>query len=161
MEEQGALRRLPEGLEVPPPTQVLASDWKDDMERWPAVSYKEIDLDLVNYLLFDEGVDGEQMENYKSMESYRSNYFQSGKIDAVVICSSQGFAFLKAEMTPSRAVNGSKHDAWVMTTTDGVVETAYCSCTTGRGRTRSHAGAMLWKVSTNLLHSVSLCYYMY
>ena len=36
----------------------------DDMKQWPDVSYTNI----VNYLVFSEGVNGEEFYNYKSTE---------------------------------------------------------------------------------------------
>ena len=64
----------PDSLEVPHPATV--SSWEDDMKQWPTVQYAHI----VNYLMFSEGVDGEEMGNLKSMEFY--NYFNSGKVSA-------------------------------------------------------------------------------
>ena len=87
---------------------------------------------IVNYLVFSEGVDGEEMENFKSMESY--NYFHSGKVGAVYVATATAdLLYLRAEVTPSQDVNNTKHQAWVLTTTKGVVETAGCSCAAGLG----------------------------
>ncbi|XP_076843040.1 core histone macro-H2A.1 isoform X3 [Brachyhypopomus gauderio] len=44
------------------------------MKLWPEVS----DIDIVNYFVFPEGVDGEELRNYKSTEAY--NYLYSNKI---------------------------------------------------------------------------------
>ena len=117
-----------------------SSAWIDDTKRWPPMDYKNI----FNYLVLSEGVDGESMENYKSMDSYV--HFESGKVGTVLVYeAAPGFLYLKAEVRPSQPVNNAKHTAWVLTMSDGV-ETAGCECLAGRGRSCSHAGAILWKV---------------
>ena len=50
--------------------------------------------------------------------------------------------YLKAEIIPSQDVS-CLHQAWVFTTTEGVVQTAGCSCIAGLGKTCSHAGSIL------------------
>ena len=138
--EEKVLRRQPDSLEVPHLSTISA--WDDDMKRWPTVQYAHI----VNYLVFSEGVDGEEMENFKSIESY--NYFHSGKVGAVYVATATAdLLYLRTEVTPSQDVNNTKHQAWVLATTESVVETAGCSCPAGLGKTCSHAGSILWKVS--------------
>ncbi len=39
-----------------------ATSWIDDMKQWPAVTY----IDIINYLVLSEGVDGEELRNYKA-----------------------------------------------------------------------------------------------
>ena len=139
--EPTCLKHARDGIELVHPTKVPSSAWIDDTKRWPPMDYKNI----FNYLVLSEGVEGESMENYKSMDSYV--YFESGKVGAVLVYeAASGFFYLKAEVTPSQSVNNAKHTAWVLTTSDGVVETVGCECLAGRGRSCSHAGAILWKV---------------
>ena len=49
----------------------------------------------------------------------------------------EGCLFLSADVTPSLAlaVNNAKHRAWVLTSTEGRVETADCTCLAGLGET--------------------------
>jgi len=122
-------------LSVPHPTKLTsATSWIDDMSQWPAVTY----VDIINYLVLSEGVDGEELRNYKSTKAY--NYLHSNKIGRILSHNHQQFTFLKAEVEPSQTINKPNHIAWVM------VQTAGCSCVAGPGRSCSHAAAVLWKV---------------
>lgn len=67
----------PDGLKLPTPTNI--STWSDDMKLWPPVDYR----DIVNYLVLSQGVDGEEMRNFKSMESYQ--YFHAQKVSKFVV----------------------------------------------------------------------------
>ncbi len=42
-----------------------ATSWIDDMKQWPAVTY----IDIINYLVLSEGVDGEELRNYNIIDS--------------------------------------------------------------------------------------------
>ncbi len=60
---------------VPHPMKLTsATSWIDDMKQWPAVTY----IDIINYLVLSEGVDGEELRNYKSTKAY--SYLHSNKI---------------------------------------------------------------------------------
>ncbi len=51
---------------VPHPMKLTsATSWIDDMKQWPAVTY----IDIINYLVLSEGVDGEELRNYKSTKA--------------------------------------------------------------------------------------------
>ena len=118
---------------------VTAAGWLDDMKQWPELQEK----DLINYFILSEGVDGNEIQNWKSTEAY--NYLHSGKI-GIVLCRKEGdFTFLKAEVEPSQSVNKAKHKAWVLTEAN-VIQTVGCSCIAGKGRSCSHAAAIIWKV---------------
>lgn len=119
----------------------LITEWVDDMKRWPPVTYG----DIFNYMVLSVGVDGASMKNFKSTEAYQ--YLHSGKVGRVLLHKvSDKKLFLKATVNPSQASSHS-HNAWVLITTEGVVETTGCSCIAGLGRSCSHAAAILWKVS--------------
>ena len=66
---------------------------------------------------------------------------------------------LKAEVTPSEAVTATKHTAWVLVTSAGVVETAGCACVAGQGESCSRAGTILWKVSLNTV--LVFCFHLF
>ena len=51
----------------------------DDMKQWPDICY----IDIVNYLVFPDGVDGKELCNYKSTEAY--NYLHSNEIGKVLV----------------------------------------------------------------------------
>ena len=76
-------------------------------EAMPNVSY----IDIVNYLVFSEGVDGGELSSYKSTEAY--NYLHSNTIRKVLLKKHSEFIFLKAAVEPSQSVNQAKHTAWI------------------------------------------------
>lgn len=51
---------------VPKLSLLTLTEWVDDMDHWPDVSY----ILIVNYLVFCVGVDGEELRNYKNTEAY-------------------------------------------------------------------------------------------
>ena len=59
----------------------------------------------------------------------------------------------------SQAVKATKHTAWVLVTSAGVVETAGCTCIAGQGESCSHAGAILRKVSLNTV--LVFCFHLF
>lgn len=84
-------------MKVPHPSTL--TEWVDDMKQWPDVSY---------YFVFSEGVDGEELRNYKSTEAY--NYLHSNKIGKVLCKKKKGeFTFLKAQVEHSQSTNKPKH----------------------------------------------------
>ncbi|XP_048091752.1 uncharacterized protein LOC125289110 [Alosa alosa] len=110
------------------------------MKLWPDVSY----VDIINYFVLSEGVDGETLRNYKSTEAY--NYLHSNKIGKILCTKYNEFIFLKAEVEPSQSINKPKQLAWIMTRPIGIIETVGCSCIAGLGKSCSHAAAVIWKV---------------
>ena len=56
-------------VKVPHPSTF--TEWVANMKLWPDVSY----VDILNYFVLSEGVDGETLRNYKSTEA--SNYLHS------------------------------------------------------------------------------------
>ena len=86
--------------------------------------------DIFYYLVLSVGVDGSAMKNFKSTEAYQ--YLHSGKVGRVLLCESEkeDYVFLKAAVNPSQASTPS-HSAWVLTRTDGAVETTGCTCIAG------------------------------
>ena len=44
----------------------VLTQWADDMKQWPDVSY----IDIVNYLIFSEGVDSGDLCSYKRTEAF-------------------------------------------------------------------------------------------
>ena len=90
-------------LTVPHPS--VLTEWADDMKQWPDVSY----IDIVNYLVFSEGVDGGELCNYKSTEAY--NYLHSNKIRKVLLKKQQ---VVISEGRWCRAQGSGRKYAWNM-----------------------------------------------
>jgi hypothetical protein len=128
---------LKDHIIVPNPSKLTG--WVDEMKLWPGVSH----IDIINYFVFSEGGDREEMRNYKSTEAF--NYFHSNKVGRIFLCKHEDYVFLKAEVDRSQSAN-HKVIAWVMLQPSGLIETVGCSCMAGLGRSCSHAAAILWKV---------------
>ena len=69
-------------------------------------------INIVNYLIFSEGVDYGELHSYESTEAY--NYLHNNKIRKVLLKQHSKFIFLKAAVVPSQSVNQAKHTAWIM-----------------------------------------------
>ena len=69
------------------------------MKLWPGVSH----IDIINYFVFSEGGDREEMRNYKSTEAF--NYFHSNKVGRIFLCKHEDYVFLKAEVDRSQSAN--------------------------------------------------------
>ena len=90
------------------PQLSVLTKWADDIKQWPDVSY----INIVNYLIFSEGVDGRELCSYKITKAY--NYLHSNKIGKGLLKKHSEFIFLKAAVAPSQSVNQAKHTAWIM-----------------------------------------------
>ena len=66
---------LKDHIRVPNPSKLTG--WVDEMKLWPGVSH----IDIINYFVFSEGGDREEMRNYKSTEAF--NYFHSNKVGRI------------------------------------------------------------------------------
>jgi len=76
------------------------NNWTDDMRYWPNIMYG----DIYNYLISSKAVDGAEMKNYKSLQSY--NYFQSGNVDKILhYVGVNNRIYLKADVRASQTVN--------------------------------------------------------
>lgn len=122
------------------PKDVKHQEWKDDIREWPQVEYG----DIYNYLILSRACDGEEMKNYKSLDSY--NYFKSGSVGKILHFAIKDRAVLKSEVRPSQKVNSDFHNAWVLCDMVGTILTGGCSCMAGNSKTCSHVGALLWKI---------------
>ena len=92
------------------------TEWIDDMRSWPNLMYG----DIYNYLITSEAVDGEEMKNFKSLQSY--NYFQSGNVDRNLhFVAPDNNIVLKANVRSSQTVSRT-NDAYVVCTKEGTVE---------------------------------------
>ena len=116
--------------------------WEDDIKQWPRVTYSRI----FSYFIESVASDGEAMNNLKGSEGYQ--YLHSNKVGRVLHKAIGDYVYLKADVEPSQRLNVSHHQAWVLVLAlTGEIQTAGCSCIAGQGRSCSHAGAILWKVS--------------
>lgn len=116
------------------------------MKGWPSVEYG----DIYNYLIHNRASDGEQMRNYKSLDSL--NYFKIGCVGRVLhynfkhVNTHENFVLLKTEVRPSHRTNADFHKPWVLCSAVGTVNKADCSCMAGKCISCSHVVALLWKI---------------
>ncbi len=132
------LLRNQDGRLAPHPHLTTLTDWEDDMKKWPEITYE----DIFNYFVLSLSVDGSTMRNYKSTEAYQ--YLHNGKVGKVLLYNFEDLVFKVADVQPGQS-KADLHAAWVLTTSAGMIETAGCS--SGQGKSCSHAAAVLWKVS--------------
>ncbi|CAG2214421.1 PLG [Mytilus edulis] len=125
------------------------TEWIDDRRKWPNIMYG----DIFNYLISSKAVDGAEMKNFKSLQSY--NYFQSGNVDKVLHnILSDARMYLKADVRASQTVS-RVNEAYVICSMDGTVEQGWCTCMAGQGLSCSHVGAVLWKVEHAVRNSMT------
>lgn len=86
----------------------LADNVMLNLKLRPEVCY----IDIINYVVFSEGVDGEEIWNYKSTEAY--NYLHSNKTNQVLYRKQGDYIVLKADAEPSQKVSQAKHPSWVI-----------------------------------------------
>ncbi|VDI39311.1 Hypothetical predicted protein [Mytilus galloprovincialis] len=114
--------------------------WIDDMRVWPNMMYGEI----YNFLVESKAVDGQQMENFNSLQSF--NYFQSGNVGVTThYINNDKTIMFKGEVRSSLTVSRT-NEVIVLCSEDGSIVNGWCSCMAGQGHTRSHVGAVLWKI---------------
>ena len=83
-----------DGIEIPVVSRIRACLWREDMREWPQVN----PFDISNYFIDSCDVDGKEMKNYKSMESYQ--LFHALKVGTVVHYEvSPGLFYMKAEVS--------------------------------------------------------------
>ncbi|XP_037555745.2 uncharacterized protein LOC119432660, partial [Dermacentor silvarum] len=116
-------------------------EWTEDMRDWPEIRGP----DIVYYLLHSKACDLQEVRCYKSLQSY--NYLQSGWVGKVLLHKvNEDIVLLKADVTPSQAINSKPHRVWVSAKKQGEVLRAGCTCMAGQARVCSHVGAVLWKI---------------
>ncbi len=123
---------IKDSISIPVPS--LTEEWKDDLKKWPRITYSSI----FSYFVDSVACDGKAMSNLKSSEAYQ--YLHNNKVGRVLFKDvGNDFVYLKADVDPSQSLNVSHHKAWVLVSTSVVIQMAGCSC--------SHAAAVMWKVS--------------
>ncbi|XP_041360667.1 uncharacterized protein LOC121376924 [Gigantopelta aegis] len=119
------------------------TSWTDDLREWPNVMYG----DIYNYFITSKAIDGQDMKNFKSLQSF--NYFQSGHVGKIVhhkYSSNQNKIVLKADVRRSQSIHKSSNVAHVLCQMNGTILSGWCSCMAGQGLSCSHVGALLWTI---------------
>ncbi|XP_049518797.1 uncharacterized protein LOC119440264 [Dermacentor silvarum] len=116
-------------------------EWTEDMLDWLEIRGP----DIVYYLVHSKACDLQEVRCYKSLQSY--NYLQSGWVGKVLLhMVNEDIGLLKADVTPSQAINSKPLRVWVSAKKQGEVLSAGCTCMAGQARVCSHVGAVLWKI---------------
>ena len=101
--------------DLKPPGLEAISVWANDMRIWPNVMYG----DVYNFLISSKAVDGRDMKNFKSLQSY--NYFQSGNVGALThYIYEDKTCLMKAEVRSSQTVS-RMNNVYVHCMQDGTV----------------------------------------
>lgn len=117
-----------------------ASWSKNSPKEWPRLEYE----DLVDYLIHKKAYDGRQMKAFRSL--YGKNYVESGWLGDIFYYKDGSRNFLKATVSPSQpGVGRSDYKVWVSVSDSGI-DTGYCSCPAGSGRSCSHIAAVVYAV---------------
>lgn len=115
---------------IPLPSTI--EGWEDDLKKWPQITYTSI----FSYIIDSVAMDGEAMNNLKSSEAYQ--YLHSNKVGRVLLKEVGHYlVYLKAHTEPSQSLKVQHHQAWVLVSTSGEIQTVGCS---------SVAAIILWKV---------------
>lgn len=103
------------------------ASWCDDMTKWPELQFG----DVYTYLINTKGLfTKEKLKAYKSLEAY--NYFYNGYVRTVLCHRSGDLSIMKAKVNPSQKSPENSHEPWVIISTqDGSVEIAHCTCMAG------------------------------
>lgn len=101
--------------------------WCNDVTKWPELLFG----DIYTYLINTEGLfTKEKFKAYKSLEAY--NYFCNGYVRTVLLYQCGNLSILKAKVNPSQKSPENSHEPWVIISTqDGSVVTAHCTCMAG------------------------------
>ncbi|XP_053390110.1 uncharacterized protein LOC128553029 isoform X2 [Mercenaria mercenaria] len=88
--------------------------------------------------------DGRQMKAFRSL--YGKNYVESGWLGDMYYCKDETRHFLKATVSPSQpGVGRTDYNVWVAVS-DSAIDTGYCTCPAGSGRSCSHIAAVVYAV---------------
>ncbi|CAC5404840.1 unnamed protein product [Mytilus coruscus] len=125
-----------------PPGVDKVKTWIDDMRVWPNMMYG----DIYNFLVESKAVDGQQMKNLNSLQSF--NYFHSGNIGITThhIYDDKTIMFKgDLEVRSSQTVSRT-NEVFVHCNEDESIVNGWCLCMACQGHTCSHVGADLWKI---------------
>ena len=119
---------LPNGNEMEDPLKVT-SGWIGEanggMRKWPRLTYEKI----YSYLK-SSGIDSaDHINAYKEGKAF--SYFQCEFVKELKVREENGYTILKCRVTRSQSLRDDPHIVWAAFNDDGLILTAYCSCTAG------------------------------
>ncbi len=87
---------IKDSISIPVPS--LTEEWKDDLKKWPRITYSSI----FSYFVDSVACDGKAMSNLKSSEAYQ--YLHNNKVGRVLFKDvGNDFVYLKADVDPSQS----------------------------------------------------------
>ena len=118
-----------------------ASDWEDNLTKWPRTHIGQI----FSYILENKAFETEYIGQYKVRKAY--SFFKSGFVHKIVVNSLGGERILlSCSVTPSQRIREQSHHLWILFKTTGEPVCVYCSCTAGLSNCCNYVIAALYKV---------------
>ena len=116
-------------------------NWLDDVSVWPRIDLGKV----ISYIINKKAFETDYIGQYKAKKAY--SYFMSSFVHEIVaICPSQEKIVLKGNVAPSQKIREKPRKVWVLSSKNGDIICANCSCTAGFGECCNHVVALLYKV---------------
>ena len=131
------------------PYSIPASSWKSEPAGFPLLTY----IDMVNYLVLGRNpcYSMQDFKNYKSLGSY--DRFLSGWVRKVEVFKFDcvdtrpiSYYVVRAKVNHSQQLSEAPVQPWFISTEDGAVVAAHCTCMAGLGETCSHVASTMFYV---------------
>ncbi|XP_044766704.1 uncharacterized protein LOC123322756 [Coccinella septempunctata] len=135
------------------PFSLDPSTFSTNPENFPPIN----NLDIVSYLVLTTSFYTRlQMKAYKSLNAY--NYFKSGFVQSIGAIKIAEFHVIVGSVKHSQRMTEAPLKAWIISSSDGSIECAHCTCMAGTGEACSHIGALLFAVEyVNVCRSTTSC----
>ena len=116
---------------LPDPYGITKSDWTNNVDEWPEISYPDIYEYFVETSCFYTRA---EVKNVKSLEGYQ--FFVLGHVQRITFYDPgiQDYKYLNADVLPSQRNPTKKADyykAWIIAHKNGEILTAHCTCMAG------------------------------
>ena len=115
---------------LPDPYGVTKSNWTNNVNEWPDISYPDIYQYFVETSCFYSRA---EVKNVKSLDGYQ--YFVLGHVQPVSFYDPgiQNYVYLMAEVLPSQRQSNKKdyYKTYIIAHKNGEILTAHCTCMAG------------------------------
>ena len=119
-----------DGEIIPDPYGVASSEWKNEVNNWPDITYPDIYQYFVETSSFYTRTEA---RNIKALDGYQ--YFSCGHVQPVLLHDPkiQDVLYLKADVMPSQRQSSKKdmYKTYLIVHKNGEIVTAHCTCMAG------------------------------